>query len=247
MVEGKQLNEAQLEALERVKASMLEDGTIMLEAKNNWFVHVDPKDPNKTEIFTTQVAGDPESARKIHSAIIHPGPPWPQLIFVENDIKEDGTVGRINPLVCVSEDGSFVAVEHKVRHNGVVVEAFRGSWSKPEAAPKLIANGGVVVNYTDHDLGRGLSNDARVIAPDGKVAQIAYDLTVVKGVKGFPYLDKGSWMPVEEFLVTTIENMGKAVVAMGAITGKFPIDKDKLEEQILRLPSLVESNFGYKK
>ncbi|KKP56679.1 MAG: hypothetical protein UR48_C0032G0012, partial [Microgenomates group bacterium GW2011_GWD1_33_9] len=194
------------------------------------------------EWYTTVVQGDPNAAKKIHSAYMHQGPPYKQLVFVENDLdSETKTVGGIQPLICVDAEGkSFVAVQYKQRHNGVVAEAFRKAWSRPEEQTQILAEGGEVTNYKDIDLGRGLANDARLVGPDDKLAQIVYELTVVKGGTRLPEIDKGNWMPVEEFLMTTREHMGKGVVAIAGLRSLFPVSIENMNEQAVRLPALIK-------
>jgi len=218
-----------------------EDGTFVLDTGNNWFLRVDPLHPENSEWYTTIVQGDPDAAKKIHSAFMHQGPPYKQLVFKENDLDpETKTVGGIQPLVCVDEDGqAFVAVQYRQRHSGVVAEAFRKAWSRPEEQVKVLAEGGEITHYKDVDLGRGLANDARLVAPENKLAQIAYELSVVKGGSRLPEIDKGNWMPVEEFLMTTLEHMGKGVVAIAGLRGMFPVDKQRMDKQASRLPDFV--------
>ena len=195
-----------------------EDGTFVLDTGNNWFLRVDPLHPENSEWYTTIVQGDPDAAKKIHSAFMHQGPPYKQLVFKENDLDpETKTVGGIQPLVCVDEDGqAFVAVQYRQRHSGVVAEAFRKAWSRPEEQVKVLAEGG-----------------------ENKLAQIAYELSVVKGGSRLPEIDKGNWMPVEEFLMTTLEHMGKGVVAIAGLRGMFPVDKQRMDKQASRLPDFV--------
>ena len=240
MVDNKELSQSQVEAKDRVLANMLPDGSFILEAPNNWFLHIDPNHPEKSEIYTTAETGNPNANKKVHRGFFHEGPPYPTFLLEENDLKENGTVGGIQPLICIIDNQSYVAVQYNQRHNGVVCEAFRKGWSKPAEQPQILSEGGIVTNYTDKDLGRGLSNDARIVAKDRKLAQIEYDLTVVDGAKKLPEVDKGSWMPVEEFLATTQEHMGKGVVAIAAVMGYFPVNQEKMREQVARLPKLVE-------
>jgi hypothetical protein len=237
-----ELNEKQQAAMAAVGESMRDDGIIILDTGNNWFLKIDPVHPENSEWYTTVVQGDPDAARKIHSAYMHPGPPYKQLVFKENDLdRETKTVGGVQPLICVDQEGqSWVAIQYRQRHNGVVAEAFRKAWSRPEEQIKVLAEGGEVKNYKDIDLGRGLANDARLVGPDGRLAQIAYELTVVQGGTRLPEIDKGNWMPVEEFLMATPEHMGKGVVAIAGLRGLFSVNREKLDQEVSKLPNLIQ-------
>lgn len=217
------------------------DGTLILICRNNWFLKVDPSDPNKTEWYTTTVAGDPFAPRKLFDVRMHNGPPWAQPVMEELDLKPDMTIGGIHPLVCVTPKGTFVAVQDKQRHNGVVIEAFRKSWSNPAEAPALTSNGGVVKTYTDKDLGRGLANDARLVVAL-RLAQIQYELTVVfQTSEQLPTVDKGYWMEAETFIFSTLEHMGKGVFLVGVYAGHVPqADPIKREIALAALPALIE-------
>lgn len=218
----------------------LDDDTLLFVCTNNWFLHVDPFNPDNTEWYTTTVAGDPFAPRKLFQVRIHPGPPWVQPVMEELDLKDDKTIGGIQPLVCVTPNGTFVAVQDKPRHNGVVTEAFRKSWSNPAEAPVLLTNGGAIRTYTDTDLGRGLANDARIVALD-RLGQIKYELTVIKNAKDLPTIDKGYWMEIESFIFGTVEHMGKGVVLLGVYAGHIPqADPEKLKSAIAALPEFIK-------
>jgi hypothetical protein len=143
---------------------------------------------------------------------MHDGPPYPSPLIEEVDIKDDGIVGAIEPLVCVTSNEIFVAVKSNKRHTGEVVEAWRKSWSNPAEAPALNSNGGIVKSYTDEELGRGYANTARILG------QIGYRLTVVTA-ENTPTLSEGEWMELKDFMRNSFDQMGKAVIGTAMVLG----------------------------
>lgn len=171
-----------------------------------WFIDFDPKNPSDFQVFFTE-DGTPGGTRKFFRMFLHPGPPYPQPLIEEVDFKEDGTVGAIEPLVCLTKANAFVAVKRNPRHMGEVVEAWRKSWGNPAEAPALTSNGGTIKTYTDADLGRGYANTARILG------QIGYRLTVVSANTP-PSLSEGEWMGLKEFMRDSYDQMGKAVIGV---------------------------------
>ena len=178
---------------------------------NNWFLSVDPTNPASFEVFTTK-DGKPDGERKLYRMFMHDGPPYASPLIEEVDVKSDGTVGAIEPLVCKTPKGMFVAVKSNKRHMGEVVEAWRKSWSNPAEAPALTSNGGSVISYTDVELGRGYANTARILG------QIGYRLTVVTA-ENKPSLSEGEWMELKDFMHNSLDQMGKTVIGTAMVLG----------------------------
>ena len=176
-----------------------------------WFVDFDPENPTGFEVFFTE-DGTPGGKRQFFRMFMHQGPPYPQPFVEEVDLKDDGTVGAIEPLVCVTPSGDFVAVKRNNRHMGEVVEAWRKSWSNPAEAPALTLNGGEINSYTDTELGRGYANTARILG------EIGYRLTVVTA-ESTPALSEGEWMELSSFMRDSLDQMGKAVIGVAKVLG----------------------------
>ena len=178
---------------------------------NDWFLSIDGENPSAFEVFTTK-NGKPDGERKLYRIFMHDGPPYASPLIEEMDVKEDGTVGAIEPLVCVTSNGTFVAVKSNKRHMGELVEAWRKSWSNPAEAPFLTSNDGKVMVYTDKELGRGYANTARILG------EIGYRLVVVTAVNT-PTLSEGKWMKLEDFMRNSFDQMGKVVIGTAKILG----------------------------
>lgn len=178
---------------------------------NKWFMDFNPENPSAFEVFTTK-NGESDGERKLYRMFMHNGPPYPSPLIEEVDVKEDGTVGAVEPLVCVTPDGMYVAIKNNKRHMGEVVEAWRKSWSNPAEAPVLTSSGGTIVSYAYDKLGRGYANTARILG------LIGYALTVVTAEKT-PTLSEGEWMELKDFMLNSLDQMGKAVIGAASALG----------------------------
>lgn len=215
------------------------DGTLLLPQSNNWFLKVDPEDPDSFECYTTKVDGDPTAERKIHSARIHPGPPYKQLIFDENDVDDRNTVGAMGILIWIGPDGAYIAGRENQRHNGKIWEAWRKSWSSDFNAPAQAEHGMTANHLTDKHLGRGIANTARGITPEG-LAMIAYQSQILVGTEKPELTNEGEWKEVEWFMLCSLDQMGKAVLGAMTFLGYLKPNKDKLEKYKDELVQLIE-------
>jgi len=219
-----------------VKQYLQEDGTLLLPQSNNWWLRVDLENPDAFECYTTKEDG----TKKIHSARIHPGPPYPQLVFDENDVVEDNTVGAIGLLVWIGPNGVKVAGRENQRHGGKVWEAWRKSYSSDFKAPAQAEHGSTTQNLVDRHLGRGLSNSARLVTPKG-LAMIAYGCEILVSTDEPELTNQGEWKDGEWFMICSLDQMGKAVFGVLNYMGYLPKpNSEKLESYKEELRSNVQ-------
>lgn len=237
--------DARATSLDLVQKYMDQDGRILLPTAGGYTLVVDPLNPTASEWYATK-DGSVEGPRKINSAEMWQHPTdssKSQVIMVENDRRNDGTVGEISPLLVETTEGVFVAVQNADRYDRQYVEAFRRGWTRPaDEAPEVKkANDNFIVEkYTEKDLGLTVSNNARLVAPDGKKAIINDALTVIRSEDGSkPEISGASWMPVEDFLCFTEEGMGKGVVNAANTFGIIKVNSEKMRENRAKIADHV--------
>jgi len=223
-----------------VETYLQPDQTLLIPQSNNWWLKVDLAKPDSFECFTL----DDKGIKKIHSAVIHQGPPYPQLVLVENDLnKETKTVGTTGVLVWIGSDGVYIAGRENQRHNGKVWEAWRKSWSSDFKAPAEIERGNTSMLLTDKHLGRILSNSARIVGPDTLGAIALGSQILVSNDK--PLLtNEGEWKSAEWFMTCSLDSFGKSTFGVLNYLGYLPKpNEEKLAQYKKELIRLLETEW----
>lgn len=180
---------------------------------NNWFLYIDPNNPNQFELYRTS-DGEPGGPKHLFRVRMFDVDPYPQPMTEEmSGPAEDGTVGEVHPLVCKTGDDVFVAVDNNQRHVEAdpITEAWRKSWDNVGEQPVAV---GVVYETVKEDvLGTDYANSARIMG------MIRYRLTIATSENGLPELSKGRWMLLPVYMVETFDGLGKGPIGVASVLG----------------------------
>lgn len=216
------------------------------------FVYLNLDDIAGLEVWCTK-NDQWDGPRKMHTFKFVDVAPYFQHIFLEENLEADGTVGAIAPLVCVLADGSVhvAVIPNKVRHfsgpNGLV-EAPRYRHGSYEIMPKVVGDflAEKLEQLGKNDLGMGLLNNARLAAAHEKLAIVGHDMTIYRGLEALPQLNgKFQWMPAEDFLLTSLDDPGKGVVATAIALGYLPaLNQERIAAIKAEMPGIVSGRIS---
>jgi hypothetical protein len=210
------------------------------------FVYMKPGEPLGFRIFVTE--DDKWNGKpKFHwFEFLTNSAPYLMHALVQMVLAKDGTVGTIGPLTCVLEDGSvLVAVDpHKIRHNSGpygLVEAFRQRVGSKEVKIEVTGGKYTVEQYKSDKLGLTLIDSAKEIGPQGRLAYVNCELTLLRA-KELPQLNaKFEWIEAEKYLFT-LDGPSKGVVTLAIALKILPALNDaKIRRYQSELPALIDS------
>lgn len=225
--------------------TMDSSGRVIFPMEGNYKLAVNPSNTMGTEWYATK-DGTIEGKKKINSVEFYrtPDPSKSQVINIENDYNpEKGTVGAGAPLAVETSEGTWIAVQDADRFGIHYKEGFRRGWNRPaNEAPQLKAKLDKIKvrQYTDEQLGLDVTNNARTVGPDGRIAYVSYSLTVLEvSGKRRPKIEGARWMRLERFLTQTEEGIVGGAVSKAVNFEYLKKDPENMQKWLARMPAHV--------